>query len=55
MFIHWSKIIPRLFTDPLEVIEDALICSTGVFRDITQFGDAKYIIFGLLSFIFRRF
>jgi len=33
MFIHLSKIAPRFFADPLEVMEDATICNAGVFRD----------------------
>jgi len=41
MLIPWPKITPRLFTDPLGVIEDAPICNAGVFRDLTQCGDAK--------------
>ena len=45
MLIHWSKITPRLFTDPLAVIEDAPTCHAGVFMDLTQCGDAKYKIF----------
>ena len=55
MLIHWSEITPRFFTDPLGVIEDVPICNVGVFSDLTQCGDAKYIIFVLLSFSFRRF
>jgi len=56
MLIHWLKITPRFFTDPLGVIEDAPIYNAGVFRDLTQCGDdAKYKIFVLLSFSFRRF
>jgi len=55
MLIHWSKITPRFVTDPLGVIEDAPSYNTGVFRDLTQCGDAKYKIFVLLSFSFRRF
>ena len=39
MLIHWSKITPRFFTDPLWVIEDVPICNAGVFRDLTQCGD----------------
>jgi len=35
MLIHWSKTTPRIFTDPLAVIEDAPICNAGVFRDLT--------------------
>ena len=45
MLIHWSKITPRFFTDPLGLIEDAPICNAGVFRDLTQCGDVKYKIF----------
>ena len=45
MLIHWSKITPRFVTDPLGVIEDVPICNAGVFRDLTQCGDAKYKIF----------
>ena len=37
--------------DSLGVIEDAPICNAGVFRDLTQCGDAKYIIFVLLSLV----
>ena len=55
MLIHWSEITLRFFTDPLGVIEDAPICNAGVFRDLTQCGDAKYKRFVLLSFSFRRF
>ena len=44
MFMHVNtlvkKITPRFFTDPLNVIEDAPICNAGVFRDLTQCGDA---------------
>ena len=55
MLILWSKITPIFVTDPLGVIEDAPICNVGILRDLTQCGDAKYIIFVLLSFSFRRF
>jgi len=55
MLIDLSKITPIFFTNPVGVIEDAPICNAGVFRDLTQCGDAKYIIFVLLSFSFRRF
>ena len=53
MLIHWSKITPRFVTDPLGVIQKALIWNYGVFRDLTQCGDPKYIIFVLLSFSLR--
>ena len=55
MLIHWSKIPPMFLTEPLEVIEDEPICNVGLFRDFTQCGDAKYIIFVLLSCSLRRF
>jgi len=55
MLIYLSKITPRLFTDPLGVIEDAPIFNSGVFMDLTQRGDPKYIIFVLLSFSHRIF
>jgi len=58
MFIHVNtlvKITLSLFTDPLGVIEDAPICNTGAIMDLKQCGDAKYIIFVLLSFSLRRF
>jgi len=55
MLMHWSKITPRFVTDLLGVIEDGPICNAGVFRDLTQCGDAKYKIYVLLSFSFRRF
>jgi len=45
MLMQWSKLTPRFFTDPLGVIKDAPICNAGVFRDLTQCGDDKYIIF----------
>ena len=37
------------------VIEDVLIYNDGVFRDLIQCGDAKYIMFVLLSFNLWRF
>jgi len=58
MFIHVNtlvKITPRFFTDPLGVIEDAPICNAGVFRDLTQCGDAKYIIFVYYHLILEYF
>jgi len=58
VFIHVTalvKITHRFFTDSLEQIEDAPICNVGVIRYLTQCGDAKYIIFLLLSFSFRGF
>jgi len=48
MFMHVNtlvKIIPRLFIEPLGVIEDAPICNAGVFKDLTQCGDATYKIY----------
>jgi len=39
------KITPRFVTGSLGVIEDAPIYNAGVFRDLTQCGDAKFIIF----------
>jgi len=51
MFIHVNilvKITPRFFVDPLGVIEDVLICNADIFRDLTQCGDAKYIVFVLI-------
>ena len=53
--IQWLNITTRYFTDPLGVIEDVPICNVGVFRDLTQCGDTKYIIFILITFSFRRF
>ena len=47
MLIHVNttvKIIPRLFTDILEAIEDAPIGNAGVLKDLIQCGTAKYII-----------
>ena len=41
MLIHWSKITPRFFTDPLGVIEDTPICNA----DLTQCGDIKYLFY----------
>ena len=38
-FFHVNAL--RYFTDPLGLIEDAPICNAGVFRDLTQYGDAK--------------
>ena len=55
MLIHWSKITSRLLTYPLVPIEYATICNAGVFRELTQCDDAKYVIFILLSFGLRRF
>ena len=55
MLIHLIKNNPYIFTDPLGVIEDTLICNAGVIRNLTQCGDARYIIFVLLSFSLRRF
>ena len=52
--ILYYKIIPTKATGPLAIIEDAPICNAGVFKDLTQCGDAKYIIFVLLSFSFRN-
>ena len=54
MLMHWSKITPRFVTDLLGVIKDTHICKDGVFVDLTQYGDAKYI-FVLLSFSLRIF
>ena len=45
LLIHWSNITPKLFNDPFGVIKDSPICNAGVFRDLTQRGDAKYICF----------
>ena len=47
MLVHWSKITPTFFTDPLGVIEDAPICNADVFVFwlLTECGDAKYIFF----------
>jgi len=53
--MHWSKITPKCFTDPLGVTEDALILNAGIISDLTQCGDAKYIIFVLLLFSLRIF
>ena len=53
--MHREKITPRYFIDPLGVIKDAPICNAGVFSDLTECSDAKYIIFVLSSFSFRRF
>jgi len=55
MLMDWSEITPTFFVDPIGVIEDAPISNAGIFRDLTLCGDAKYIIFVLLSFSFRRF
>jgi len=55
MLIHWLKITYGFFTDPLIVIKDEPISTAGIFRDLIQHGNAKYIIFVLLSFSFRRF
>jgi len=55
LLIHLSKITPKIFTDPLRIIEDSPISNAGVIRDLTQCGEAKYIIFVLLSFNLRRF
>jgi len=43
MFKHvktFVKIILRFRTEELGVIEDTVICKVGVFRDLTQFGEA---------------
>ena len=45
ILIHRSKTTPRFVTDPFGIIEEASICNAGVFKDLTQCGDAKYIIF----------
>jgi len=47
MLIHLLKITPRICTDPLgEIgeIEDSPIYNADVFWDLTQCGDAKYMI-----------
>ena len=56
MFLRWQQaarhtdVTPRFFSDPLGVIEDAPICNAGIFRDLTQCGDAKYKIFVLFNY-----
>jgi len=50
MFMQVNTLVknnPRYFTGPLWVIEDEPICSAGDFSDLTQCGDAKFIIFVL--------
>jgi len=54
MLVLCSKITPRRFTYRLGVIGEVTICNAGVFGDLTQYGDAKYIIFVLLSFRIRN-
>ena len=41
-------LIPKFVTDPLGVIQKALIWNYGVFRDLTQCGEAKYVIICLI-------
>jgi len=48
-------LIPKFVTDPLGIIQKALLWNAGVFGDLTQCGGPKYIIFVLLSFSLRRF
>jgi len=55
MFLNSGVARSSYLCDTLEVIEDAPICNAGVIRDLTQCGDAEYIIFVLLSFSLRRF
>jgi len=54
MLIHWSKITPRFCTDLLGVIEDAP-CNAGLFRDLTQSDDAKYILFLYYQLVLEYF
>jgi len=44
MLIHLSKITPRFCPVPVGVIEQSPICNAGVFGDLTQCGEARYII-----------
>jgi len=60
MFLYVNTFVKNnslyFFTDPLRVIKDGMsIWNAGVFRDLTQCGDAKYIICVLFSFNLRRF
>ena len=48
ILIYLSKLSPRYVTNTFGVMEDAPICNAGVFRDLKQCGDVKYIIFVLL-------
>jgi len=44
-----SEIAPRVFADQFGIIDETPTWNSGVFRDLTQNGEAKYIIFILLS------
>jgi len=57
MSLHTNTFVENspLFTEALVVRDDALICNTGIFRDLTCIVEAKKIQFMLLSFNFRRF